>query len=204
MPITIQSTGKAPFEVIYGNILLPPILRSKDQIFAANEYVRDLDTAYDHVKCAIMRTWDKQKKAANKHCRSLDLTENQWVLLNFKKARLRNQAGKVGQVVKLANKYYGPFHIIEKINDVSFRLALPAHWKIHNAFHVSLLKTYVGEPPKDPISEDSAEVDELEEVLQPEKIISHQDRKLRGGKNSTEVLVKFKNYSPLDDGNRFA
>ena len=126
------------------------------------------------------------------------LQRNQWVLLKFEKARLRKQAGKAGKAVKLANRHYGPFQIIEKINEVYFRLALPAHWKIHNAFHVSLLKPYVGEPPQEPISEDPLEVDELEEVLQPEQIISHQDRTLRGGKLQRKFLVKFKNYSPLD------
>ena len=41
-----SSTGKAPFEVIYGKVIVPPILRTKDQLFAADEYVRDLVTAF--------------------------------------------------------------------------------------------------------------------------------------------------------------
>ncbi|MCO5612907.1 hypothetical protein L7F22_067180 [Adiantum nelumboides] len=39
------------------------------------------------------------------------------------------------------------FRINEVINDVSYRLSLPASWKIHNAFHVSLLRQFVGELP---------------------------------------------------------
>ena len=30
-----SSIGKAPFEIIYGKVILPPILRTKDEIFAA-------------------------------------------------------------------------------------------------------------------------------------------------------------------------
>lgn len=60
--IVHSSTGKTPFEVIYGKVLLPPILRTKDQIFAVDEYVRDLDTAYAQVKQAIARSQEKQKK----------------------------------------------------------------------------------------------------------------------------------------------
>ena len=73
--------------MIYGKVLLPPILRTKNKIFAANEYVRDLDTAYEQVKRAISRTQEKQKKAADKKRRPLDLKEGQWVLLKFEKDR---------------------------------------------------------------------------------------------------------------------
>ena len=68
-----STTGKAPFEIIYGKTLLPPILRTKDNIFAADEYVRDLDTAYGQVKQAILQTQLKQKKAADKKRRFLQL-----------------------------------------------------------------------------------------------------------------------------------
>ena len=50
------STRKAPFEVMYGKVILPPILRTKDEIFAADEYVRDLDTAFAQVKAVIERS----------------------------------------------------------------------------------------------------------------------------------------------------
>ena len=75
--------------------------------------------------------------------------EDDWVLLKFPKARLRNIMGKDWQgdkmghqkyYAKLARRYYGPFQVLAKINETSFRLKLPEHWNIHNAFHVSLLK----------------------------------------------------------------
>ena len=40
------SIGKAPFEVLYRNVILPPILRTKDEIFVVDEYVRDLEIAF--------------------------------------------------------------------------------------------------------------------------------------------------------------
>ena len=36
----------------------------------------------------------------------------------------------------------GPFCIIEKINDVTFRLDLPPQLRLHPVFHSSLLETY--------------------------------------------------------------
>lgn len=41
---------------------------------------------------------------------------------------------------KLTYKFYGPFPIIEKINEVAYKLQLPQQATIHPVFHVSLLR----------------------------------------------------------------
>ena len=96
---------------------------------------------------------------------------------------------------KLARRYYGPFQILERINETAYRLKLPPHWHIHNAFHVSLLKVYKGNPPMEPLIEDPPKFDEREEILQPESILRHEDKVLCNGKVLRKYLVKFKNYS---------
>ncbi len=58
-----SSIGKAPFEILYGKPLLPPILRTKENIFSADEFVRDLDIAYQQVRQSITRSQQKQKAA---------------------------------------------------------------------------------------------------------------------------------------------
>ena len=68
---------------------------------------------------------------------------------------------------------------------MAYKLILPDHWLIHNAFHVSLLKPYKGEPPKEPVIEEPPEFEGLEEVLQPESILRHEDKVLRSGKTTT-------------------
>ncbi|MCO5611885.1 hypothetical protein L7F22_066144 [Adiantum nelumboides] len=92
-------------------------------------------------------------------------------------------------------RYYSPFQITERINDVSFRLRLPDTWKIHNAFHVSL-KSFKGDVPDTGEPDEQPEVEE-NEISVPEQILAHKDTKNKG-KVRRWFLVKFKNYPALD------
>ncbi|MCO5600970.1 hypothetical protein L7F22_055087 [Adiantum nelumboides] len=133
-----SSTGKAPFEIVEDAMKVPPFLSTTDKIFEADEYTRDLDTAFAKVRETLQKSQKWQKKAADRHRRDLKLKENDWVLLRFEKTRLRKKKGKERLFPKLSMRTYGPFQITEQINNVSFRLRLPITWKIHNAFHVSV------------------------------------------------------------------
>ena len=43
---------------------------------------------------------------------------------------------------KLQKKFVGPFKVIEEVGPQAYRLDLPDTWKIHNVFHISLLKMW--------------------------------------------------------------
>ncbi|MCO5593306.1 hypothetical protein L7F22_047314 [Adiantum nelumboides] len=156
-----------------------------------------MDEAYKKIKLALEKTQSKQKKAADHHRRELVFSLGDWVLLRFEKARLRKMKGKERLFPKLGMRYYGPFQVCDKISDVAYRLKLSEGWKIHNAFHVSLLRHFVGDVPEDMVPEEQPEVEELDEILVPEQILAHKDRKVRG-KVARCYLVKMKNYSPMD------
>ncbi|MCO5610212.1 hypothetical protein L7F22_064448 [Adiantum nelumboides] len=189
-----SSTGKAPFEIVEGAMKVPPFLSTKDKIFEADEYTRDLDTAFAKVRETLQKSQERQKKAADRHRSDLKLKENDWLLFRFEKARLQKKKGKERLYPKLSMRYYGPFQITERINDVSFRLRPPDTCKIHNAFHVSV-ETFcdvldVGEP------DEQSEVEENEEILVPEQVLAHKVTKK--GKARRQFLLKFKNFPAID------
>ncbi len=82
-----------------------------------------------HLQRAVHRT----REQANRH-RHPNPNYQQWVWLSTRDLRLRVPCRKLNP------RYLGPFKIIRQITPVSFRLALPAHYRISPTFHVSLLK----------------------------------------------------------------
>ena len=106
----------------------------------------------------------------------------------------------ISGVSKLNPKYIGPFPISKIINPVAVQLALPAHFKIHNSFHVSKIKRAkaTNEFPDRPIIEKPPPTiqadNDQESEWEIERIIDK--RKSRG---RIEYLVKWKGYDTHDN-----
>nr|GEV42507.1 hypothetical protein [Tanacetum cinerariifolium] len=89
---------------------------------------------------------------------------------------------------KLSPRFIGPLESLDRVGEVSYRLALPPQLShVHNVFHVSLLRGYKYHPlhvisyPLDQIRADLSYVEE------PEAILDRQDRVMR---NKTIPFVK--------------
>jgi transposase InsO family protein len=94
---------------------------------------------------------------------------------------------------KLRAKHFGPFKITEVLSLVTYRLALPPSWKIHNAFHAAVLHPYketgfhgpnFTEPPPDLVQ--GQEEWEVDNVLASRR---------SGRKRTLQYLVRWKGFS---------
>ena len=61
----------------------------------------------------------------------------------FIKVKPKKSSLKLASCAKLAPRYCGPFEILSRIGQVAYQLALPPNLKVHNVFHISVLKKYV-------------------------------------------------------------
>ncbi|XP_075640657.1 uncharacterized protein LOC142612450 [Castanea sativa] len=51
---------------------------------------------------------------------------------------------RFGKKGKLSPRYVGPFEVLEKVDEVAYKIALPpALSRIHNVFHESMLRKYI-------------------------------------------------------------
>ena len=54
---------------------------------------------------------------------------------------------RFGKREKLSPRFIGPFEILERIDMVAYRLALPPNMSgVHEVFHVSMLRKYTPDP----------------------------------------------------------
>ena len=61
----------------------------------------------------------------------------------YLRVKSKKSSLKLGGCAKLVPKYCGPFDFFDRIGPIAYRLALLEDMKVHDVFHVSLLKKYV-------------------------------------------------------------
>jgi hypothetical protein len=95
------------------------------------------------IKRNLKATQDRQKNYADKNIVFKDFKVGEHVFL---KVKVKRSSIRLGCYPKLAARYCGPFEILEKIGSVAYILAFPTSMRVHNVFHVSLLKKYGPNP----------------------------------------------------------
>jgi hypothetical protein len=54
---------------------------------------------------------------------------------------------ETGTLSQASAQFFSPYLVVSKVGEVAYRLALPTTAKIHDVFHVSMLKPFKGPPP---------------------------------------------------------
>ncbi|RVW67435.1 Retrovirus-related Pol polyprotein from transposon 17.6 [Vitis vinifera] len=190
------STGMTPFQALYGR-LPPSIPHYADGLSRVNEVDQSLltrDEVLQQLKTNLELAATRMKHVADQKRREVEFQIGDLVLLKLHPYRQHSVFKRAHQ--KLANRFYGPFPVEQKLGKVAYRLSLPPEVKIHPVFHVSLLKKYVGTSlpalvDLPPIS------NEGQLQVTPEKVVNTRWIK-RGTKFIEESLVQWKNL-PIED-----
>ena len=130
------STGHTPFKLNCGCHLR---MSYKDDVDPRSKS-KSVDKLLAELRELIIVCWENlhhapelQKRAHNKGVKHRSYISGNKVWLNSKYIKTKwNQ--------KLEAKLFGPFRVFHPIGKQAYKLELPKKWKIHNVFHVSMLK----------------------------------------------------------------
>ena len=113
----------------------------------------------------------------------------------YLKVKAQKNSLKLGNCAKMEPKFCGPFEILTRIGPVAYQLALPANLRIHNVFHVSLLKNYIHDPTH-MIDWNLVQVEPEDEFqVEPLWVLDRREITLRN-RVVAQVKVQWKHFSP--------
>lgn len=132
-----ESIQTTPFWLNSGQHPLTPVdvQHANSEVPAALQFTVGLTAAIKHAKELLAGAQDRQKAQENENRRELILAPGELVWLNPKHLYIRTPGTR-----KLLPRFVGPFEVLERVGETAYRLKLPKNMRVHNVFHVSLLK----------------------------------------------------------------
>ncbi|KAK8669500.1 hypothetical protein V6N13_106928 [Hibiscus sabdariffa] len=140
------SIQMAPFEALYGRRCRTPLCWSElgENKVLGPQMIQDTEKQVQIIHNRLKQAFDRQKAYADTKRRGIRYDVGDKVFLKVSPWKKVLRFGKKG---KLSPQYIGPFEILEKVGLVAYRVLLPPEFdRIHNVFHVSMLRRYRSNP----------------------------------------------------------
>ena len=127
------SIGLTPFYANYGYHPVYTDRATPEQVRTLPERLQHVHEVHAHCQLAIEKAQQVYKQYADRHRQDLEFAIGDQVWLEA--YNLSTDAPSK----KLAAKRLGPYSILEKVGNTSYRIDIPITWRVHNVFHASLL-----------------------------------------------------------------
>ncbi|KAG8496899.1 hypothetical protein CXB51_008077 [Gossypium anomalum] len=185
---SFQSSIKmAPYEALYGRKCRTPLFWTElceSKIFRV-DLIKDAEQKVIVIRESLKAASDRQKSYADLKRKDIEYQIGDKVFLKVSPWKKVLRFGRKG---KLSPRFIGPYEISERIGPVAYRLILPPELeRIHNIFHVSMLRRYRSNPSH-VINPSEVEIQaDLSYEEEPVRILAREVKELRNKKIS---LVK--------------
>jgi hypothetical protein len=133
-----------PFQALYG-FPLPMISEGiipDSEITDAKDLMQARLAALKNIKHNLLLAQERMKKYANKKRTERELAVRDMAYLKMQ-PYMHSSLG-LHKSIKLHSRYYGSFKVLQKIDQVAYKLLLPDDCNIHPVFHISQLKKHIG------------------------------------------------------------
>jgi hypothetical protein len=115
------------------------------RVVVVDRQMQDRDLFLAEIRERLLQAQVTMKMYQDKSRRGVQFIVGDWVWLHLQH---RTVVGvTAASPSKLGPKFYGLYQVLRRIGNVSYQLQLPPRAKIHDVFHVSLLKKFEGPPP---------------------------------------------------------
>jgi hypothetical protein len=141
-----ESLKMAPFEALYGRQCRTSLNRIEPGVKAifGPDIVDEAEATIRHIQANLKAAKSHQESYANKRCWHLQFEVGDHIYL---KVSPMKSVKRFGVKEKLSPCYIGPLPILEKCENVTYKLELPLPLAgVHDVFHVSQLKKCLKAP----------------------------------------------------------
>ena len=141
-----SSIGMTSYEALYGRKCRTPLCLTKlsEKKVIGPDLIQEIEEKVKMIKEILKVATDRPKSYADMKRKDIRYEIDEKVFLKVSPWKKVMRFRKNG---KLSPKFISPYEVIEKVGPVAYKLALPPDLeKIHNVFHVSILRRYRSDP----------------------------------------------------------